>query len=142
MGMSSAYQQHQLPALQALDALASSERRLLLWLLRDRPLRVSELTRLSGLSQPSVSKHLRVLHQVGLVTSGGDWRDRRLRIYHLHWQPFLEVERWLADMRGARYGGTPYEPSRELEEQLVRPPSIWSIRCVVCPGCERPSGGV
>jgi predicted transcriptional regulator len=98
-----------------LNALAAQERRLILWLLNDRPSRVSELVKLTGFSQPSVSKHLRVLREAGLVRGERDPSRgrRRFRTYYLNWQPFLEVERWLADMRGGRYGGTRYEPGIE-----------------------------
>ncbi|MDX6637552.1 MAG: hypothetical protein QOJ01_1063 [Solirubrobacterales bacterium] len=121
--MASAYERHKLPPLQALNALAAQERRLILWLLNDRPSRVSELVELTGFSQPSVSKHLRVLREAGLVRGEREPRRgrRRFRTYYLNWQPFLEVERWLADMRGGRYGGTRYEPAIESHFERRNP---------------------
>jgi DNA-binding transcriptional ArsR family regulator len=46
-----------------------------------------------SLSQPQVSKHLRVLSEVGLVTSRADGRRRLYRLQPAHLQPFHD---WLA----------------------------------------------
>jgi DNA-binding transcriptional ArsR family regulator len=46
-----------------------------------------------SLSQPQVSKHLRVLSEVGLVTSRADGRRRLYRLEPARLQPFHE---WLA----------------------------------------------
>ena len=46
-----------------------------------------------SLSQPQVSKHLRVLSEVGLVTSRADGRRRLYRLEPAHLRPLLE---WMA----------------------------------------------
>jgi DNA-binding transcriptional ArsR family regulator len=49
------------------EALAEPMRRRILDLLRERPRLVGELVDALGISQPGVSKHLRVLREAGLV---------------------------------------------------------------------------
>src|ERR1700674_1438394 len=65
---------------QVLDALVSGE----------RP--VNDLVMLLGLSQPQVSKHLRVLKEVGLV----EVRDQgRQRMYRVNSQPLKAIYDWV-----------------------------------------------
>jgi len=67
---------------QILDAIAGGERT------------VSDLVALLGLSQPLVSKHLRVLREVGLVAA----RDEgRLRLYRLNGLALKPVYDWVKD---------------------------------------------
>ena len=67
---------------QILDALATGE----------RP--VNDLVRLLGVAQPQVSKHLRVLMEVGLV----DVRDEgRRRIYRLNGRSLKPIHDWVKD---------------------------------------------
>lgn len=73
-------------------ALASPVRRELLDLLRDRPRPVNELARLFDMQRPSVSEHLRVLRQAGLVT---DERRGRERLYRIDAEPLQAVASWL-----------------------------------------------
>jgi DNA-binding transcriptional ArsR family regulator len=49
-----------------------------------------------GLSQPAVSKHLRVLREAGLVTVRG---DAQRRFYRINPQPLQELDAWLAPYR-------------------------------------------
>jgi DNA-binding transcriptional ArsR family regulator len=66
---------------QILDALAGGE----------RP--VNELERLLGLAQPQVSKHLRVLREVGAV----EVRDEgRQRLYRLNGQALKPIHDWVS----------------------------------------------
>jgi len=51
-----------------------------------------------AMSQPQVSKHLRVLSEVGLVSSRADGRRRLYRLEPTHLQPFHE---WLAKYQQA-----------------------------------------
>jgi DNA-binding transcriptional ArsR family regulator len=88
-----------LPALRALDVLADPTRRRLLWLLRQGPMAVSELSAATGRRQPQVSKHLRVLRGAGLVEATPVGSDRRRRLYDLRREPLAELEAWLADIR-------------------------------------------
>jgi DNA-binding transcriptional ArsR family regulator len=80
----------------AFDVLAEPSRRRILDLLRQRPRLVGELVQELAVSQPSVSKHLRVLREAGLVRvrPQAQWRW-----YELHPEPLAEVDAWLAPYR-------------------------------------------
>src|SRR2546423_15207066 len=65
---------------QVLDALAGGE----------RP--VNDLVRLLGLAQPQVSKHLRVLREVGAVEARGKGRQR---LYRLNGQALKPIHDWV-----------------------------------------------
>lgn len=78
------------------DALADPTRRHILELLHERPHLVGELTELLGMSQPGVSKHLRVLRKAGLVHVR---KDAQRRWYELRLEPLVEVDRWLESYR-------------------------------------------
>lgn len=73
-------------------ALANPTRRALLDQLRIRPGSVNELAEGFAMRRPSVSEHLRVLRDAGLVT---DERRGRERIYRLAPEPLQEVAAWL-----------------------------------------------
>ena len=71
-------------------------------LLREHPRLVGELVDLLGISQPGISKHLRVLREVGLVHVR---QDAQRRWYELRSEPLAEVDVWLEPYRklwGAR----------------------------------------
>jgi DNA-binding transcriptional ArsR family regulator len=78
------------------DALAEPTRRRILDLLLERERPVGELVRRLKLSQPGVSKHLRVLREAGLVTVRG---EAQRRIYRVHPGPLAEVDEWLEPYR-------------------------------------------
>jgi DNA-binding transcriptional ArsR family regulator len=78
------------------DVLAEPVRRQILDLLRERARAVGELVDLVGLSQPGVSKHLRVLREAGLVSVR---RDAQRRWYELRSEPLAEVDAWLEPYR-------------------------------------------
>lgn len=81
----------------AYAALAEPHRREILDLLRGGDRSVGELVaHLTDLSQPGVSKHLRVLREAGLVAVRADGRHRR---YALRTAPLAEVDAWLAPYR-------------------------------------------
>ncbi len=80
----------------AFAVLADSHRRQLLDLLRTRERSVGELVDQLGLSQPGVSKHLRVLREAGLVTVR---HEAQRRWYGLCPEPLAEVDAWLAPYR-------------------------------------------
>ena len=82
----------------ALGAVAEPTRRRILDLLLDQPRRVGELVSLLGLSQPGVSKHLRVLRQAGLVAVRPEGQHR---VYELRTEPLAEIDAWLAPYRRA-----------------------------------------
>jgi DNA-binding transcriptional ArsR family regulator len=75
-------------------AVASPARRQLLGLLREQgPLPVQELAGHFAMRRPSVSEHLRVLKDAGLVS---EHRSGRQRLYRLEAAPLAEVSRWLS----------------------------------------------
>jgi DNA-binding transcriptional ArsR family regulator len=76
--------------------LAEPVRRQILDLLRERERTVNELVEHIGLSQPAVSKHLRVLREAGLVEVR---QDAQRRWYRLQAEPLADVEAWLAPYR-------------------------------------------
>jgi DNA-binding transcriptional ArsR family regulator len=78
------------------DVLAEPTRRRILDLLLEGERSVGELVRGLHLSQPGVSKHLRVLRDAGLVTVRG---EAQRRIYGVHPGPLAEVDQWLEPYR-------------------------------------------
>lgn len=78
------------------EALAEPTRRRILDLLRERPRLVGELVDLLQMSQPGISKHLRVLREVGVVQVR---QDAQRRWYELNAAPLVEVNDWLAQYR-------------------------------------------
>jgi DNA-binding transcriptional ArsR family regulator len=74
--------------------VASPARRQLLGLLLEHgPLSVQDLAAHFAMRRPSVSEHLRVLKDAGLVT---ERKAGRQRYYHLEPQPLRELSRWLS----------------------------------------------
>jgi DNA-binding transcriptional ArsR family regulator len=78
------------------ETLSDPTRRRILDLLRVRERSVGELVELLKLSQPGVSKHLRVLREAGLVQVR---QDAQRRWYELRTAPLVEVEAWLEPYR-------------------------------------------
>jgi DNA-binding transcriptional ArsR family regulator len=78
------------------NALSDPARRQILELLRTRERAVGELVERLKLSQPGVSKHLRVLRDAGLVRVRPDGRRRW---YGLRAEPLAELDAWLAPYR-------------------------------------------
>lgn len=78
------------------EALADPTRRRILDLLRERPRLVGELADLLQISQPGVSKQLRVLRDVGLVNVR---QDAQRHWYELRTEPLAEVDAWLSPYR-------------------------------------------
>jgi DNA-binding transcriptional ArsR family regulator len=78
------------------EVLAEPNRRRILDLLRQAERPVGDLVRELGVSQPAVSKHLRVLRDAGLV----DVRpDAQRRLYRVNVAPLRAVDDWLAPYR-------------------------------------------
>ena len=78
------------------EALADPTRRRILDLLREQPRLVGELADLLETSQPGISKHLRVLREVGLVRVR---QEAQRHWYELRPEPLAEVDAWLASYR-------------------------------------------
>ena len=82
--------------LETFEALAEPNRRRILDLLREEERPVNDLVRLLAVSQPSVSKHLRVLREAGLVEVRV---DAQRRLYRVRPEPLREVGKWLEPYR-------------------------------------------
>jgi DNA-binding transcriptional ArsR family regulator len=79
-----------------LQVLAEPTRQAILDLLRRGERPVGELVGHLRLSQPAVSKHLRVLRDAGLVEARP---DAQRRLYRIRPEPLLELDAWLAGYR-------------------------------------------
>lgn len=80
----------------AYTALAEPHRRQILDLLRGGERPAGDLVDRLRLSQPGVSKHLKVLREVGLVAVRAEGKQR---LYALRPAPLAEVDQWLAPYR-------------------------------------------
>jgi DNA-binding transcriptional ArsR family regulator len=80
----------------AFDVLAEPNRRQILDLLREAERPVGDLVRTLSISQPAVSKHLRVLREAGLVEAR---TDAQRRVYRVRTEPLREIDAWLAPYR-------------------------------------------
>jgi DNA-binding transcriptional ArsR family regulator len=77
-------------------ALADPTRRAILARLARGEASVMELARPFAMSQPAISKHLKVLERAGLISRGRDAQRRPCRI---EGKPLSEASRWLEDYR-------------------------------------------
>ena len=80
----------------AYAALAEPHRRQILDLLRGGERPAGDLVKSLQLSQPGVSKHLKVLREVGLVVVRAQGKQR---LYALQPEPLAEVDQWLEPYR-------------------------------------------
>ena len=78
------------------NIIAEPNRRAILSLLVTSEQSVGEIERELGMSQPAVSKHLRVLRDAGFVEASV---DAQRRLYRLRPEPLMEIEAWLAPFR-------------------------------------------
>ncbi|MEJ0059580.1 MAG: metalloregulator ArsR/SmtB family transcription factor [Terricaulis sp.] len=77
-------------------ALADPTRRAILARLTDGEASVNELAAPFAMSQPAISKHLKVLERAGLVSRGRDAQRRPVRVEA---QPLAEAAEWLENYR-------------------------------------------
>jgi DNA-binding transcriptional ArsR family regulator len=84
------------PNAETFEVVAEPSRRRILDLLVERERSVGELVDSLSLSQPGVSKHLRVLRDAGLVQVR---RDAQRRWYGLRAEPLAEIDTWLEPYR-------------------------------------------
>jgi DNA-binding transcriptional ArsR family regulator len=78
------------------SVLAEPTRRRILDDVRDRERSVGELVERLHLSQPGVSKHLRVLREAGLVEVR---QDAQRRLYRVRPEPLEEIDVWISPYR-------------------------------------------
>jgi DNA-binding transcriptional ArsR family regulator len=79
-----------------IEVLAEPNRRRILELLRDGERPVGELVERMQLTQPAVSKHLRVLKEAGLVAVRA---DAQRRLYRVRPEPLADLDAWLEPYR-------------------------------------------
>ncbi len=80
----------------AFQIVAEPNRRAILTLLLSSQQSVGEIERQLRMTQPAVSKHLRVLREAGFVESTV---DAQRRLYRLRPEPLQEMDAWLAPFR-------------------------------------------
>jgi len=76
--------------------IAEPNRRAILSLLASSERSVTEIEHRLRMTQPTVSKHLRVLREAGFVEARV---DAQRRVYRIKAEPFMEVDAWLAPFR-------------------------------------------
>ena len=97
----------------AFNAVAEPRRRQILEVLAGGERPVNDLVACLGVAQPQVSKHLRVLREVGLV----DVREEgRQRMYRLNGRPLKPIHDWVKDFE--RTWNERFEALDELLEEL------------------------
>ncbi len=97
------------------NAVAEPKRRQVLEALGMRELSVNDLVALLGWNQPSVSKHLGVLKQVGLVS---ERRVGRQRLYRVNGERLKPIYDWVAPFE--RYWSESFERLDKVLEQLKK----------------------
>jgi DNA-binding transcriptional ArsR family regulator len=95
------------------SALADPTRRAILARLTTGDANVAELSAPFGISQPAVSRHLKVLERAGLISRS---RKATARLSHLEAEPLRDATAWLA--RYKEYWDESYERLDELLEKL------------------------
>ena len=78
------------------EVIVEPNRRAILSLLATSERSVGEIERQLRMTQPTVSKHLRVLRDAGFVQSRV---DAQRRLYRIQPEPLREVDAWLAQFR-------------------------------------------
>ena len=94
------------------EVLAEPNRRRILDLLRPSERPVGELVAQLELSQPAVSKHLRILREAGLVEVRG---DAQRRLYRVRPEPLHAIDEWLGPYR-RMWGARLDDLERHLDE--------------------------
>ena len=116
----------------AFEIIAEPNRRAILSLLVLSQQSVGEIERQLRMSQPTVSKHLRVLRDAGFVESTV---DAQRRLYRLRPEPLQEVDAWLAQFRrfwsahvdalerhlDRMHPSTPTKTNNKTEKKTARP---------------------
>ena len=118
----------------AFNAVAEPRRRQILDLLALGEMTVNELVDLVELPQPQISKHLRVLREVGLVTSRDDGRQR---MYQLEGQPLREIYAWVKQYE--RLWEERFEALDEVLDELKQEEARHDQRRREAPGRRHPA---
>ena len=96
-------------------ALSDPTRRAILARLAQGDASVTELAEPFAMSQPAISKHLKVLENAGLISRG---RDAQRRPCKLEAQPLAEATGWLIEYR--KYWETSFERLDDLLSELKK----------------------
>ncbi len=102
----------------AFAALADPTRRAILARLAQGEVSVTELAAPFAMSQPAISKHLKVLERAGLVSRG---RDAQRRPCRLEAKPIAEITAWLERYRQTLEGS--YQRLDALLDELKTAPA-------------------
>jgi DNA-binding transcriptional ArsR family regulator len=121
------------------EIIAEPNRRAILSLLVSCQQSVGAIERQLRMSQPTVSKHLRVLREAGFVESTV---DAQRRLYRLKPEPFQEMDAWLSQFRRFwsthvdaleryldRTGQSRGDPSTPTKRQTTEEPTRPKPRC-------------
>jgi len=85
------------PLSEILKAASDPTRRDILTLLaQNGPMRVTDIHRQFDMSLNSISKHIKVLEQAGLVTRRTEWREHLIEV---QMAPLSQVDKWFASLR-------------------------------------------
>ena len=99
--------------------VAEPNRRAILSLLLSTERSVGEIERELRLSQPSVSKHLRVLREAGFVESRV---EAQRRLYRLRPEPLMELDAWLVPFR--RFWSKHIDALEQHLDRMEKAPSM------------------
>ena len=80
----------------AFEIIAEPNRRAILGLLASSEQSVGDIERQLNMTQPTVSKHLRVLREAGFVEATV---DAQRRLYRIRAEPLQEIDAWLDQFR-------------------------------------------
>jgi DNA-binding transcriptional ArsR family regulator len=84
-----------------LTALADPTRRRIVQLLSEGPRRAGELASAAGTSAPTMSRHLRVLLEAGIVADERPSDDARTRVFWLRPESITQAREWLDELQAA-----------------------------------------
>src|SRR5215213_10106133 len=101
------------------DVIAEPNRRAFLSLLLSAERSVGEIERELRLSQPSVSKHLRLMREAGFVESR---IEAQRRLYRLRPEPLMELDAWLVPFR--RFWSKHVDALEQHLEKMAKTPSL------------------
>jgi DNA-binding transcriptional ArsR family regulator len=102
----------------AFEIVSEPNRRAILALLVSSQRSVGEIERRLRMSQPTVSKHLRILRDAGFVESTV---DAQRRLYRLKPEPLQEIDEWLAPFR--RFWSAHLDALERHLDRMNQPPS-------------------
>jgi DNA-binding transcriptional ArsR family regulator len=87
------------PVVDVFEALADPTRRRVVQLLGTRPHRAGELAQATGMSQPAMSRHLKILLTSGLVEDERVPEDARVRLFKLQPESLVAVQAFLDQLQ-------------------------------------------